>query len=204
MKSKIAAALFALFAVNAAQADVINNGNFELGSTGWTISGDAALVGQYGGGFNWGGGTVAQDGKYAISFNGGDSAPNGQVAQTFATTAGKSYTLSFDYGTTSPSPQSLNWGIFGVSQSVAVASGLVTDSNPAGLLNTYTFDFVANSASSTLRFTDYSGNYTYSNDALLDNISVNAKAAAIPEPGSLALLGLGIFGLGVARRRKAA
>lgn len=204
MKSKIAAALFALFAVNAAQADVINNGNFELGSTGWTISGNADLVGQYGGGFNWGGGSVAQDGKFAISFNNGDRAPNGQVAQTFATTAGKSYTLSFDYGTTSPSLQSLNWAIFGVSQSVAVASGLVSDTNPAALLNTYTFDFVASSASSTLRFTDYSGNNTYSNDALLDNISVNAKAAAIPEPGSLALLGLGIFGLGVARRRKAA
>jgi hypothetical protein len=192
-----------LFAVNAAQAAVITNGNFESGATGWTFSGNVGLATQYGGGFYWGGGSVAQNGKYAVAFNGGDSAPNGQVAQILATTAGTSYTVGFNYGASSPSVQSLNWSIFGVDANVALASGLVSDTNPAGLLNSYTFVFVANSAATTLRFRDYSGNNTYSNDGLLDNVTVTANPAAVPESGSLALLGLGMLGLCIRRRKTA-
>jgi hypothetical protein len=204
MKSTIIAAAIALFtltgAANAAIISSISNGNFEQGTTGWVISGNAAVVGQYGAGFNWGGGSVAQNGKYAVSFNAGDSAPNGVVYQNFATIVGASYTLQFDYGTTSPSAQSLNWAVQGTGLQ-NIAGGTVVDRNTSGLLDTYQFAFVANSVSSQLRFSDYSGNYTYSNDALLDNISVTANP--VPEPGSLALLGLGVFGVALARRRKA-
>jgi hypothetical protein len=184
MKSKFAAAMFALFAINAAQAAIITNGDFESGATGWTFTGNAGLATQYGGGFYWGGGSVAQNGRYAVAFNGGDTAPNGTVSQRLATTAGASYTVSFNYGASSASVQSLNWSIFGIDANVALVSGLVSDTNPAGLLNSYTFAFVANSAATTLRFSDFSGNNTYSNDGLLDNINVIANPAAVSVPAS--------------------
>lgn len=37
----------------------------------------------------------------------------------------------------------------------------------------------------------------------VDNVSILADASAVPEPGTLALLGLGLVGMGYARRRKA-
>jgi hypothetical protein len=204
MKSKIAAALFALFAIaGTANASVISNGNFEQGLAGWTMTGNAVLATQYGAGFNWGGGSVAQNGTYAISFNGGNLPSTGAIWQSFATVIGTTYSVQFDYGSTSPWAQSMNWTVLGANQGT-IDSARVTDNNTAGLLNTYNFTFVANSLSSTLRFNDYVGNNSNSNDGLLDNISVNANPSAVPEPGSLALLGLGILGVGMVRRRKAA
>ena len=38
----------------------------------------------------------------------------------------------------------------------------------------------------------------------MDNLTINAAVAAVPEPGSLALLGLGVLGFAAARRRQAA
>lgn len=75
-----------------------------------------------------------------------------------------------------------------------------------------TKNFTINSSSATLVKLDQSlfGNVTSvvfnnnPNALLFDNLTVNAVTAAVPEPGSLALLGIAIAGLAAARRKRAA
>lgn len=60
--------------------------------------------------------------------------------------------------------------------------------------------FVATSATQQLAFRLALGNKSYLS---IDGISIGAANGTVPEPGTLALLGLGLAGLGLSRRRKA-
>lgn len=75
----------------------------------------------------------------------------------------------------------------------------MSDSNPEQALTTFSFEFIADGNLATLRFTDFTGNSTVSEDGILDNVSV---IAVIPEPGTYALLLAGLGLLGFAARRK--
>ena len=67
---------------------------------------------------------------------------------------------------------------------------------------TFSFNFsvVAPTTASLIFQNDGSDNI----GAILDNVAINGGADPVPEPGMIGLLGLGLLGLGVARRRRTA
>ena len=199
MKIKAIAAVAALLVAGAANANVLVNGNFESGSTGWNASGNAGVTHGGFGGFYFGAGSAAQNGSGALVFNSGDSAPNGSFSQTFATTAGSTYLLNFDFGTTVGGSQNLLASILGANGTSVLGNLTVSDDQSTNLLTNFGFSFTADGAVATLRFSDIATNQTVSLDALVDNVTI--AAATVPEPASIALLGLGAFALLRSRRK---
>ena len=212
--------VFALAAVEA-RADLITNGSFE--NTGGTFVGDAnhvdlllsgstAIPGwttingvptawlQNGNPY----GISASNGTFFLDLTGyTDFGTYGGVMQTFATTAGTSYVVTFDLGYGGDSgafggPVKVTASAAGTSATFTSASGTP---NPA-VWDTETFTFMATSATTTL---DLVGLSTAGGEYIgLDNVSVaesGVGAPSVPEPGTLALVltGMSFMG-GVARR----
>lgn len=196
-------ALSGVLAMGSAHANIIVNGDFETGVFGpWLITGNMFLIGTAGGDFWFGGGSTAQNGTRAVAFNADDTVPNGTISQSFATVVGETYAVQYDFGATQNATQQITASVLGTSG--ALYSQLVSDSNPLQALTTFSFAFIADGNLATLRFTDFTGNFTVSEDGILDNVSV-LGAIPIPEPENYALMlaGLGLLGFTVLRRRRA-
>jgi hypothetical protein len=141
------------------------NGSFEQNFTGWTSTGNLEIQSAtpY----------AATNGSKLVAFNTRNSTPNGVLSQTFATTAGQTYTLAFDTGVLSynTSSQALQVTVTG---SGSLLSQTITIAGLSGGTNRWlpqSFTFVANSTTSTLAFKDQST--TTSNlDLVLDNVRV--------------------------------
>jgi hypothetical protein len=193
-----------------AQAGLITNGSFELGtfiddgngtdsfSAGpTTITGWAAVGRQV----SWIRSPnpwrlSAQDGSHFLDLTGYQTgAPFGGVTQSIATTVGQQYDLSFYLGS-----YTQVWG--GPPVSILAAAGstdhvfTVSTTSTASTWAPFSMLFTASSPNTTITLTGSAG-VEYIG---LDNVSVD-PAGAVPEPATLSLLGLGILGLGLVRRR---
>ncbi len=200
----IGLAMWGLVTAGSAQANLIVNGDFETGvAAPWIFSGNVAVTGPASADFWFGGGSTAQNGNFAAVFNAGDTTPNGVISQTFATVVGEIYAVQFDYGASQGGTQTIIASILGSDgTTVLPGGGAFADANPPPVLDTHNFSFTADGNQATLRFTDSAANQTISLDGILDNVSVDGAVRAVPEPATLALLAIGLAGLGFSRRRR--
>jgi hypothetical protein len=215
MKSGTAlSALFltaALVGGTSAQANLLTNGSFESGAfvnqgndtmslavgstviTGWTVVTDTTA---------WIGATnpfglSASNGSFFLDLtNYQAGAPFAGMSQTVATTPGATYSLAFDLGS------STFWGRpDSITASAAATSQTFTAPSTGGNNDwqSVSMQFVASSATTTVRLQGASGiNYIG-----LDNVDVEfvSGPVPVPEPTTLAFLGLGLAGLAAWRCR---
>jgi hypothetical protein len=188
MKAKLITAFVLTLALRLPAQNLLVNGSFETGDfTGWNASGNVAVDS----------GEGASDGIYSAVYNAGETPPTGVVSQSFATTPGDEYSLSFDYGlfiVIPPGvPQTLDVLVDGTSPLLSTTATTTTGGAFPTPFTHFTYSFQADSTSTLLQFTDDPGNYTVSEDGILDNVVV----AAIPDSGStVALMTMALLGVG--------
>jgi len=212
LRAAVVAALAMLIAaVNLSASNLIVNGSFEEGTwlgnyswyrvppgstdmTGWTIGGA---------GIDWHNSAemVPEDGQYVVDLNldGGGPSDTGTISQSFPTTPGVSYVLTFylanPYGH-SPNAPLLNVNLNGSDYAF----------NPqawSGWANAWvkeTITFSANASSTSVTFSSLDGSGYWG--PVLDNVSATPAVPGVPEPGSFTLMASGFAGLLAIVRRK--
>jgi Protein of unknown function (DUF642) len=205
---------------NAAASSLLMNGDFEVPVqgpplfasfnvpanstliTGWSVvqgNVDLTTTANYGPLTN----TLDLSSKQDIDLIGDSSGTNGVyggLSQSFATTAGQTYRLTFDYshnpGTASPT------GTYAANVTVADGhapgnlslSTVVSQANGAAIWQAFSEDFTATSDLTLLTFIDSQGGFNAG--IYLDDVSVD-PVATTPIPAALPLLASGLGALGL-------
>ena len=182
MISAVAAMGLALGISGLTHANLIVNGSFETGDfTGWTLTGNTGFSGVECPGAPFAG---PGDGNCDAFF--GPVGSNATISQTFATVVGAFYTIVFDFQPDGGTPSffSAVWD---------AQPPLIDVTNPpASPYQVLSFDRPATASTTTLSF-----NFRDDPGFLkLDSVSVS-----VPEPGTMALLGIGMAGLWWRRRK---
>lgn len=200
LKTTLATTAACVLSVSA-HANLIQNGGFEnpnFGGTTWTWYTSSAVDGWDGSNIElWKsgfGGVNSYEGNQHAELNAHPS--NNQpfsIFQSFGSDVGQSYDVSFAYRARANNDEVFRFEIDGI------LNQLISDHVTTGW-SVFNASFVAVSSLSTIRFTSVNP-LTGTVGNFLDDVQVLASPTPVSEPATLALLGLGLLGLGISRRK---
>lgn len=157
-------------------APSFTNGSFESGYTGWTRTGNQLIQSAPT--------NQIPEGIQYVSFNSGQTAPNGILAQTFSTTPGKSYLISFHVGILSYNfnEQRIQVDVTGTTTPVSETFAISGSSDGSIQWFERNVPFTAAGTAATLTFRDKSLG-TNSLDLLLDHVMLENHVPPVDSGG---------------------